>query len=207
MLATGSVDSTVRVWDVGEEILPHADEWTRVKRELFLGSSSSSGGERRADQKAARDKAIRLNDGLSPVPLGVVTLENALVRGQGDEDDGRRINPNDGSSRSSPPSTKGNGVASAAQAEPNQGASADETSAVAAVVEASKENARSALRSLRPEILRQARVRPAWRTGRVTAVLDRSACSLNHPAVAMGPAPGRGQKAKPDPLIEVQPGA
>lgn len=202
MLATGSADTTVRVWDVGEEILPHADEWTRVKREFFLGSSN----ERRPEQKAAQDKAIiHPHQGFSSVSPDVVALENALVLGQDDEGDDRN-NRNHDSGRNKSPGASGNGAASAAQREENHGAPAEKTPAVAAMVAASKENARCALRSLRPEILRQAGARPGWRTGRVTAVLDRSACSLNHPAGAMGPALGRGQKAKPDPLIEVQRG-
>eukprot|EP00903_Cladosiphon_okamuranus_P006300 g6178.t1 len=119
----------------------------------------------------------------------------ALVLGQDDEDDGRNNRNNESSS---------DGVASAGGTEPNQATSATTTiSAEASTVTVSKESARGALRALKPEILRQAGVRPAWRTGRVTAVLDRSACSLNHPAAAMGPTPGSGIKTKMDPLIEV----
>lgn len=198
MLATGSADTTVRVWDVGEEILPHADEWARVKRECFLGSSN----ERRPEQTVAQEKDIPQNQDFSSDAPDVAALENVLVLGQDDEDDGRNNRNYDSSSNS--PATSNSGVAFAGRRESNQAASAAKTSAVAAMVAASKENARCALRSLRPEIIRQAGVRPAWRTGRVTAVLDRSACSLKHPAAAMGTTPGRGKKAKPDPLIEVQ---
>lgn len=179
---------------MGEEILPHADEWTQVKRECFLGSSS----ERRFEQKTAQDKASRQHQGFTSVSPDIVAMENALVLGQDDENDGRNSRNNESSS---------NDVASAGRRESNQAASAaTTTSAVATMATASKDNARGALRSLKPEILRQAGVRPAWRTGRVTAVLDRSACSLNHPAAAMGPTPGRGNQTKPNPLIEVQRG-
>lgn len=31
VLATGSADGTVRVWDIGVELMPHVDEWVRFK--------------------------------------------------------------------------------------------------------------------------------------------------------------------------------
>lgn len=34
MLVTGSADGTVRAWDVGEDFMPHADEWSRVKHNV-----------------------------------------------------------------------------------------------------------------------------------------------------------------------------
>lgn len=184
------------MWDIGEEILPHADEWTRVKRECFFGSSSNG---RSLEQKAVQDQAISQDQGVSSVSPSVVALENALVLRHGDEDNDHD-NRNHDSSNS--PNTN-NGAASAARREPNKAAPAIKTSTVSATVAASEENARCAIRLLRPEILRQAGVRPAWRTGRVTAVLDRSACSLDHTAAVIGPTPGRGKNTKSDPLIEV----
>eukprot|EP00752_Nemacystus_decipiens_P008770 g7826.t1 len=192
MLATGSADATVRVWDVGEEILPHADEWTRVKRECFLGSSN----ERGLEQNITQEKAFRPYQDQSSVSEEITALENALVLGQDVEDDDR-------SNSRSNQGAHSDGVASGPQRESNGTTLPPRSSAVAATEAASKEKARCALRSLRQEIFRQAGVHPAWRTGRVTAVLDRSTCSLNHPVAATGSAPGRGQRAKPDPLIEV----
>lgn len=209
MLATGSADTTVRVWDVGEEVLPHADEWTRVKRECFLGSSSgSSSNQGMSKQKATEATAIRQKQLFSSVSPDIVALENTLVLGQGDAGDDRNSRSH-GSSDDTGLGASSNGVAaSSARRRPNQAAPATDASVVAATAAAaaaaSKENARGALRSLRPEILRQAGVHPEWRTGRVTAVLDRSVCSLDRPAAAMGPTPGRGKKAKPDPLVEVR---
>lgn len=197
MLATGSADTTVRVWDVAEEVLPHADEWARVKKECFLGGSN----ERILEQKAALEKAFRPNQGSSSVSADIVALENALMVGQDDEDD----DPNDRNHYSSTsPGTKNSVAASATGRIPQQTASATRSSAAATAVTVSKENARCTLRSLRPEILRQAGARPVWRTGRVTAVLDRSVCPLNHASAAMGSTPLRGKKSKSDPLIEVR---
>ena len=68
----------------------------------------------------------------------------------------------------------------------------------------SMENARNAVRSLRPEILRQAGARATWRTGCVTAVLKQAGRSLNHPAAGKTVAGVLAKKPENKPLIEVQ---
>jgi len=164
MLATGSADATVRVWDVGEEVVPHADEWTRIKRGCLRGSSNDG-----LENEIGRENAPDEN---SPfVPPDIVALENAIVHGQEEGDNNS-----------------------------NNTSSAKNVTAMAA---ASQERARRALRSLRPEILRQAGVRPSWRTGRLTAVLDRLGMTdaLNHRTVATS---SRAEIARTDPLIEVR---
>ncbi|CAM9542999.1 unnamed protein product, partial [Ectocarpus sp. 12 AP-2014] len=172
MLATGSADTTVRVWDIGVEIVQHADEWTRFKRECLLPSDSRD----RLEKQAQRVHSSRQNQGYPSVSSDISALENALVRGQ---DEG-------GSSKSN-----------------NSGT---ENTMSAALV--SKDNARRALRSLRPEVLRQAGARAVWRTGWVTAVLDHHAGragSLNRQTATGGAttAGGSAKNARTDPLIEV----
>lgn len=173
MLATGSADTTVRVWDIGVEIVPHADEWTRFKRKCLLPIDSSD----RLEKQAQQVDSSRQNQGYPSVSSDISALENALVRGQ---DEG-------GSSKSN-----------------NSGT--DNTMSAALV---SKDNARRALRSLRPEVLRQAGARAVWRTGWVTAVLDHHAGragSLNRQTATGGAttAGGSTKNARTDPLIEVR---
>ena len=160
MLATGSADTTVRVWDVGQQLLPHSEAWTRAKRRSRYNQQSES--------KGGGDGATEF--------CNISMLENVLV-GHDNEDD-----TND--------STQ-------AQKKDRQHAAAEKSGTVV-----STENVRSAVRSLRPEIMRQAGARATWRTGRVTAVLEQEGRSLNHPTraatVALAKKPGN------NPLIEVQ---
>ncbi|CBJ33221.1 calmodulin-like myosin-light chain [Ectocarpus siliculosus] len=172
MLATGSADTTVRVWDIGAEIVPHADEWARFKRECLFPINSSD----RLEKQAQHVDSSCQNQGYPSVSSDISALENALVRGQ---DEG-------GSSK-------------------NNNSGTDNTMSAAPV---SKDNARRALRSLRPEVLRQAGARAVWRTGWVTAVLDHHAGragSLNRQTVTGGAttAGGSAKNARTDPLIEV----
>lgn len=185
----------MRVWDIGEEVVPHADEWARVKtRCLFVSRSSSNGSSDRLEKKAAaQDGSPCQNQGAPSMSPDVTALENALIRGHDDgEDDDSNNNGNNSTT-----DNNGKSYHTAASA----AAAVSENSAAAA-----KESARCALRSLRPEILRQAGARPAWRTGRVTAVLDRSetAGPRCHPAAAMGTTSGRTNKSRTDLLIEVR---
>lgn len=147
VLATGSADATVRVWDVGERVVPHADEWTRLKRQFLLPSGNSNKLERPGVQDG---NSHQHQDRPSAAP-DIASLENALVHRK-----------DDGDAKLSVPREQNDQFASAEHA----------TNTPMEEVVASKEKARSALRSLRPEILRQADVRPTWRVGRVTAVID-----------------------------------
>ncbi len=169
----------MRVWDVGEEIVPHADEWTWVKWGCLRGGSDDG-------LKDETGRETTLDEDYPSASSDIVALENAIVRGQEANDRSNTTHNNSNNNNNN-----------------NNTSSAKNTSAMAA---ASQERARRALRALRPEILRQAGVCPAWRTGRVTAVLDRSGTAdpLNHRAVAMGPAPRRAKNATADPLIEVR---
>lgn len=157
MLATGSADSTVRVWDVGEEFMPCADEWTRVKNRSLFNQPQASRDSGRCDAEL----------------FDITILENAVV---GPDREGNDT------------STEGTRQADAAE----------HTGAAVA-----RENARRAVHALRPEVLRQSGARAAWRTGRVTAVLDQEGMSLNHPTAGE-------TKRKKDfgrsPLIEVRGG-
>lgn len=173
MLATGSADTTVRVWDIGVEIVPHADQWTRFKRECLLPSDSSDQLKNQAEQV----DSSRQNQGYPSVSSDIRALENALVRGQ--DEDGSSKKNNSGTDNTVP----------------------------AALV--SKDNARRALRSLRPEVLRQAGARAVWRIGCVTAVLNHQAGrtgSLNRQTAMAGgtTAGGSAKKVRTDPLIEVR---
>lgn len=158
--------------------MPHADEWTRVKRQLlFPGSSSHIKKERESDQGGSHRQP---QDHYSAA-ADIATLENTLVHRQDD----------------------GVAVPSVSKTHPDKTASAErfpETPAERIV--ASQENARSALRSLRPEILRQAGARPTWRIGRVTAVLDRTGAADSFNRHQRGARAVK--KSMAEPLIEVK---
>lgn len=154
----------MRVWDVGQQLLPHADAWARAKSRFLC------------DQKASRahgggDVATDFCD--------TSTLENVLIGCDNGDDTNDSVRARKKDSQKS------------------AGAKTDTT-----VV--SMENARNAVRSLRPEILRQAGARAMWRTGRVTAVLEQTGRSLNNPTAGKTVAVVLAKKPGIKPLIEVQ---
>lgn len=175
MLASGSADTTVRVWDVGQRLLPHADEWTRVKRRLLCSEQSEAqgGGGNTDDTKF----------------YNIPTLENNLVSHY------------NGYNNNALTRSKENGEPAMAETVTHKKSGQPEVPEKTDTA-AFTENIRSAVRSLRPEILRQAGARAVWRTGRVTAVLEQVGRSANHPtggaAIALAQTPGN------IPLIEVR---
>ncbi|CAM9744831.1 unnamed protein product [Scytosiphon promiscuus] len=175
MLATGSADTTVRVWDVGMRVVPHADEWTRVKKHFSFPSGNVS----KVEEQAGHNNSHHQRQDRPSVAPDIASLEDTLVHRK---DDGK-ISP------------------AVSKKAPDQMASAEHASeSPAEEMVASKENARSALRSLRPEILRQAKACPTWRAGRVTAVLDLTGTAgvLDHQRGATS-----GKISTAEPLIEV----
>lgn len=158
MLATGSADTTVRVWDVGEEFLPHANEWTRAKSRLLYHppESKPSGGKVAATS-------------------GISALEKTVI----------------GESRDEKPHVEEGGRQGSAVAQQLGSGSHDKTRAV--------------VRSIRPDLLRQAGARAVWRTGRVTALLDRTRLGLKLPPATGVIATGV-KKSRDQPLIEVRNG-
>lgn len=187
----------MRLWDVGGEVVPHADEWTRVKtRCLLVSSGSGSSGDRPERKAFVQDgNPYQVKGAPSMTSPDITALENTLIRGYDDDNDEDSNSVTDKSRVPSARKRKSNNTAAAAQA-----AAVSESSAAAA-----KESARCALRLLRPEILRQAGAHPAWRTGRVTAVLDRSLTDPQNSlsAAAIGTTSGRRLEARTDPLVEV----
>lgn len=141
MLATGSADTTVRVWDVGEDLMPHADEWTRIKNRALYPAST--------EVDATGDDPKRTT--------GITDLENTVV---GDEAEHDTIAGRGGKNSEGKPPEAGEYLAAAV---PDPAAST--------------EKVHTALHAMRPELLRQAGACAVWRTGRVTAVLDRAGCS------------------------------
>lgn len=173
MLATGSADTTVRMWDVGQQLLPHAHEWRRTKRRLLSSQQNEAQG--------AGD------DNVDSELRNISTLENALVR----HDNGENNNP-------TARHDDGDNINSQARKKSSQPAGAENIDTVVF-----SENVRRAVRSLRPEIIRQAGARAVWRTGRVTAVLEQTGRPANHPA-GVNPTIALAQKPGNVPLIEVR---
>lgn len=165
MLVTGSADTTVRVWDVGQHLLPHADAWACAKRRLLY-----------TNQKNCR--AHGGSDGATELCNDTSTLENVLIG----RDTGGDTNDS-----------------TAAQKKADQNSVAEKTDTVV-----SMEGARNAVRSLRPEILRQAGARATWRTGRVTAVLEQAGRPLTNPTGGTAGVAVLAKKPGNNPLIEVQ---
>ena len=155
MLVTGSADSTARVWDVGEDFVPHADEWTMIKHSVI----NHSGGD--ATQCDRYDGAANIS-----------ALEKAVI-------------------------TSGRGESTLSPVEAEYRPAVNKSTAE----EASNGQLLNVIRSLRPELLRQARARLMWRIARVTAVLDRTRLGLK-----LAPAPGaiRTGSLGHHPLIEVR---
>lgn len=165
MLATGSADTTVRVWDVGEDFMPHADEWARVKNRTLYPKTP--------EVNATGDDSKRTRD--------IIEIENTVV-GDGVKHDitaGRSGKTDEGG-------------------KPEAGA--DFTAAASNAV--STEKAHNALRAMRPELLRQAGACAVWRTGRITAVLDRAGCSSRR-RFPPG-ASGAKKNAQQQPIVEVR---
>lgn len=141
MLATGSADTTVRVWDVGEDLMPHADEWARLKNRALYPASAE----------------VDANEGDPKHTTGITELENTVV-GDGAEH-------NTSSER---------GRKNSGRKQPEAG---EDLAAAVPDPAASTEKAHNALRAMRSEFFRQAGACGVWRTGRVTAVLDRAGCN------------------------------
>lgn len=157
MLATGSADGAVRVWDVGQEIMPHAEQWTRVKTRLLYCLPGTAAGRNHGDVD-------------SP---SITALENDVI---GEENSSNNI---------------------AAPGQKPLTAVATDVGAAATM-----ENVRRTLRLLRPELFRQVGARTVWRTGCVTALVDRGGTTHNLPAAATTAVGAK--KSAYQPLIEVR---
>lgn len=144
MLLTGSKDTTVRVWNVGEEVLPHADEWVNIKAHFVLTSDPDADNLISAQNTASVD---------------ITALETAVV--------GANTTDGDNSSNATTSSTAGK----AGDRDRQAGVWKDRET-TKKEEPATQERAFRAVVKLRPELLRQAGARPEWRTGCIAGVMD-----------------------------------
>lgn len=144
MLLTGSKDTTARVWDVGEEFLPHADEWANIKSQSVLKSDTDVG-----DLISAQKTAPADNSALKTTVVGANTT---------------------GEKKSSNAATSS---IVARTGEKDRQASVWKDRGMAKKEEGSmQERACRAAVKFRSELLRQAGARPQWRTGCITSIMD-----------------------------------
>lgn len=185
MLLTGSNDTTVRVWDVGEELLPHTDEWSSRKSQFAL--------ETQLDASFASVQNTTSIDNIAALEATVLAGGNHATV-DGDETG----------------NAYGNATAFHSTAGENRHKSGQQAKAQTASVSKYRQNAgrgretpanHSAFHTmikLRSEILRQAGATAEWRTGCVTALMDRGGVNLQPRSFAEA-----NKKADQHPLIEV----
>lgn len=155
MLVTGSADASVRVWDVGEELFPHADRWASLKTRCIL--RLENGG---LDGCCDVPEALATAD-------DIATLEATMVGVRSDDCRDRDTIP---LASVGARATSGNSarISSGLPSKSAPTKQADEGG------RETWKRAQSALAVIRAEVFRQAGALPGWRLGRVTAVVDLS---------------------------------
>lgn len=143
----------MRVWDVGEELFPHADRWASLKTRCIL-RLENSGPEGCCDFPETLATAD-----------DIATLEATMVDVRGDECRDQDTTPFADAGAAGGNSAR---VSSGLPSKPASTKKAEEGCGEA------WKRAQSTLAVIRPELFRQAGALPVWRLGRVTAVIDLS---------------------------------
>lgn len=184
MLLTGSKDTTVRVWDVGEEFLPLTDEWSNRKSRFAL--------ETQFDASFASVQNTTSVDNIAALEATVLAGGN-----QATVDGDKRGNTR----RNATASHTGENSHKSNQQAPTRTSSSSKYGQVASrggETPASR-NIFHTMMKLRLEILRQAGAAAEWRTGCITGLMDRGGVNLQPRSLAEA-----NKNAKQHPLIEVR---